>query len=66
MHVEFYGSPAQFSKHGNLKPCGTRAAVDAELDKYRSLEGEFPQWKGHFSRDTRVVIDGYKVCSDEP
>ena len=66
LHVEFYGSPTKLSQHGNLKPCGTSAAVDVELDNYMSLEGEFPAWKGHFKRETRVIIDGYKVCSDEP
>jgi hypothetical protein len=70
LHVEFYGGcgvGCQFSKHGNLKPCGTRAAVDKQLDIYRgALEGQFVEWKGHFKRDTRVIIDGYKVCADEP
>ncbi|KAJ8110314.1 hypothetical protein OPT61_g6819 [Boeremia exigua] len=65
--LELWGDPSQFSQHGNLKPCGTRAAVDAQLDRYRGdIEEQFPSWRGHFRRDTRVIIDGYKVCSDEP
>lgn len=48
-------------------PCHTRDAIDKELDGYKDLcEQQFPDWKGRFSRDTRVIIDGWKVCTDEP
>lgn len=66
-HAEIWGCPNQFSRYGNLKPCGTRSAVDAKLDKYAGeLEAEFPPWKSNFKRDTRVIIDGWKTCTDEP
>ncbi|KAJ4338171.1 hypothetical protein N0V87_004148 [Didymella glomerata] len=65
--VEFYGSPQQFSKHGNLKPCATRPYIDHLLDMYKEqAEQYFPDWQGKFSRDTRVIIDGWKICSSEP
>ncbi|KAH6644255.1 hypothetical protein C7974DRAFT_407949 [Boeremia exigua] len=65
--LELSGSPYKFSKHGNLKPCATRPYVDAELDHYRlDLEREFTEWAGRFKRETRVIINGYKSCTDEP
>ncbi|KAJ4404992.1 hypothetical protein N0V91_005535 [Didymella pomorum] len=60
--IEIWGSPTQFSAHGNLKPCATRRYIDSLLDMYKEqaeqAEQHFPDWKGIFSRDTRVIIDG--------
>ncbi|KAJ4367889.1 hypothetical protein N0V86_009729 [Didymella sp. IMI 355093] len=65
--VEFYGQPSRFSKHGNLKPCATRSYIDKELAMFKNLcEQQFPDWKGRFTYDTRVIINGWKICSDEP
>ncbi|KAJ4359005.1 hypothetical protein N0V95_002540 [Ascochyta clinopodiicola] len=59
-HAEIRGCPEQFSKTGNLKPCGTRGAVDAVLDRYSAdLQAEFSEWRDHFRRETRVIIDGF-------
>ncbi|KAJ4339862.1 hypothetical protein N0V95_007657 [Ascochyta clinopodiicola] len=68
-HVETWGIDAlhQFSEFGELRPCQTRHIVDLVMDKYANdLVGLFPQEKGWFHRETRVMLDGYRVCSNEP
>ncbi|KAH6638828.1 hypothetical protein C7974DRAFT_409832 [Boeremia exigua] len=55
------------SPFGYLRPCKTRTEVDAVMDKYKDdIVKEFPRYGKDFSRDARVIINGYKVCSDEP
>ena len=41
--------------------------VDKVMDMYQDdIVKLFPDFKGKFTRDARVIIDGAKVCSDEP
>ncbi|KAF3032378.1 hypothetical protein E8E12_002343 [Didymella heteroderae] len=48
-------------------PCKTRKWVDKYIDKYaKDLIEPLPEWQGPFKRDSRVIIDGFKVCSNEP
>ena len=50
-----------------LRPCKTRKEVDRVMDKYQGdLVKLFPQWKGPFKREAKVIINGYKDCTDEP
>lgn len=52
---------------GELRPCKTRAVVDMYIDKYeKDLVKLLPEWQGPFKRDSKVIIHGDKVCSDEP
>ena len=69
-HLETWGANAdqrwQFTEIGELKPCATRYMVDKVMDKYQNdIVKQFPDYKGKFTRDARVIINGDKVCSDE-
>lgn len=51
---------------GELKPCKTRHLVDEVMDKYKNdLVKLFPTW-GEWHREAKVIIDGYKSCTDKP
>lgn len=72
MHVETWGTVygdqfADVSPKGSLQPCKTRPLVDKVMDSMKDdLVKEFPDWKDRFSREARVIIDSYRVCTDEP
>lgn len=72
MHVETWGTNygdqfGDVSPKGKLRPCKSRTLVDKVMDSMKDdLVKEFPDWKDRFSRETRVIIDGYTVCTDEP
>lgn len=69
MHIETWGidklTQFPFTK-GELRPCKTRHLVDDVMDKYSAdLVKLFPK-RSWFYRLARVIIDGYKECTDEP
>jgi hypothetical protein len=50
-----------------MKPCQTRQLVDEVMDSMKDrLVTEFPEWKDRFRRETRVIIDGFRICNGEP
>ncbi len=70
MHIETWSSDAQnkieFTK-GELRPCKPRELVDEAMGKYEDeLVNLFPEWKGRFKRNARVISKDLKVCSNEP
>jgi hypothetical protein len=69
LHIETWhvkDSKPPFTK-GILHPCKTRQYVDEVMDsKQKQLEDLFPQWKGKFHREAKVIIDGWKSCADDP
>lgn len=65
-HIETRGIEEKFTKVGKLRPCHSRHEVDNVMDKYAGdLVREYPKYKGKFSREARVIINGYKVCTNE-
>ncbi|KAJ8105091.1 hypothetical protein OPT61_g10388 [Boeremia exigua] len=70
MYIETWSSDATnqfgFTK-GQLRPCKTCALIDDVMDKYeKDICDLFPEWNNWFSRDAKVILNGYKVCSNEP
>ncbi|KAJ4986534.1 hypothetical protein SVAN01_07970 [Stagonosporopsis vannaccii] len=69
MHIETWSTDPNnqfgFTK-GELRPCKTRRLVDEVMDKYAAdILKLFPDW-GWFHREAKVIINGYKDCTNEP
>jgi hypothetical protein len=50
-----------------MQPCKTRQLVDEVMDSMKDrVVTEFPEWKDKFRRETRVILDKFKICNGEP
>lgn len=70
MLIETWGSDQgdrfEGARKETFRPCHTRPFVDeAMISKQQRLEELFPDFKGKFKRDAKVIIDGYTVCSPD-
>ncbi|KAF3037704.1 hypothetical protein E8E11_001002 [Didymella keratinophila] len=71
MHIQVWGwdefDQFPFTITDAFHPCKTRKWVDANIDKYeKDLVKLLPEWQGPFKRDSRIIIDGDKSCTNEP